>query len=856
MDRSTSHRLRACLAGVAGVAVVAGVLAPVAAVAAPSPSPVPAPSTSPSGSPSATPAPSPSPTTAPVSARPVLAAPALVGPASPADVPQPVQKDVVLAWAAVPGALGYRVQVSQDGDFSDDVVTLDASSVATRLTLPGWLPYAAYRWRVAAQQVTGHGFWSASGAFTKGWRDRPAAPRTDQGAGEELPVFAWDPVAGASEYEVQVSANELFDRDPTQAQAGFRTASCYTVRTRVTPSTGQARTKNAGAGDCDFSTLGAYQTRYWRVRALDHVVDAAKEVDTTPVAKNGISYQPPAPKHDTLDTGTCPTPAATASPSPSATPTATGSPSLADQPLVCKPANTVQASAWSTTSTVEWVPEPTAESPATYLPLPVRLASPALCAERPAAPGEGRQADCSEFPTLDWEPRAGANAYRVYVALDDAFSNIQQITETSGTEWTPTTAWRDTTASQSYYYAVQACTSVRCGAVSSTPDSLRKRSPRTQLTAPAPGALSGPGDVQLRWLPFSRTQRAALSARVAGTPPTAEAYAYRVQVARAPADGRAPTDADFQDLVEDAKVDGAVCRPGSVPVAATVDPRATQRAVRSCDAGGGYVAADPSLDEVSWVSDTTSYPSGSYVWRVQALDASAHSLPWSAAGSFRRDVTPPTVTASGLRAGVTTPLVLQFSEPVTGLSASSVTVRPTVGIQTVPAADGRSMTVRPARTWVPGQSYAFTVGAGVTDLAGNALVPATVTSTVDRLVDDGSAALAYTGAWGFRTASNAVGGGFRTSVPTARSQTTAVVSVVGSGVLVTGCVGPSGGFLDVWVDGRRTRVDTYRAYSGCGVRLARLAVPAGEHRVQLRGVGLKRAASSGTRVSLDAVTAL
>ncbi|MDT7724169.1 MAG: hypothetical protein QOI21_745, partial [Actinomycetota bacterium] len=53
-------------------------------------------------------------------------------------------------------------------------------------------------------------------------------------------------------------------------------------------------------------------------------------------------------------------------------------------------------------------------------------------------------------------------------------------------------------------------------------------------------------------------------------------------------------------------------------------------------------------------------------------------------------------------------------------------------------------------------------------------------------------------------------------------------------MLVTGCVGPADGVLEVWVDGtKRARVDTYRSYSGCGVRLARLATAAGQHRVQL-----------------------
>ncbi|MCW2777999.1 MAG: sdrD 1, partial [Frankiales bacterium] len=801
---------------------------------------------------------SPTPTGAPAGTRPALPAPALVGPTGPADAPQPVLKDVVLAWAPVAGATGYTVQVSQDGDFSDDAVTYEGQSVSTRLALPA-LPSAAYRWRVAATQAAGHGFWSTSGAFTEGWRDRVSGLRTSAGpAGDEFPTFAWTPIASASEYELQVSSTPTFDHDPTQTQAGFGTTACFTVRTRVTGANEQGEAKNDGAGDCDFTNLAPGAQRYWRVRALDHLVDDAGEVDTTPVVRDGVTYQPLAPKSGELDTGTCPQPGgATASASPSVGPTPSASPSAAaDASFSCDAAHTVQRSAWSDVQTVTWTPTAAASpTAATYAPVAVKPLAPEACTARPAVPGEGALADCTDFPTLDWDARDGATGYRLYIALDDAFTNVQQIVETPATEWTPTAAWRDTTASQTYYYAVQACTAVRCGAVTSTPDSLRKKNPRTELTAPAAGAAFGPTDVQLRWKPFSTTQRAALGARVAGTPATGEAYAYRVQVADAPADGRPATDADFQAPVEDVTVDGALCRPGPVDPAATVDPRTTTRAVQSCT-GAGLVAHDPARDEVTYTSATTSYPTGSYVWRVQALDASGHKLPWSKVGSFVRDVTPPTATVTGTKAADGR-VVVRFSEPVTGVSPSTVRLSPATASTLAVSADGRSATVSPARTWVPGQTYVLSLGAGIADAVGNPLAPVSASSRIAGLVDDGSAALSYVGSWGFRSSSNAVGGGFRTSTPTMRAQTAATVTLAGKGVLLTGCAGPSGGLLDLYVDGtKRARVDTYRAYSGCGVRLARIALADGQHRVQVRGVGLKRAASRSTSVQLDAVTAL
>lgn len=846
-----------------GAALLAGALAPAAQAQAPALAATP--SAAPSSSPSASAA-----AAAPGSARPVLVAPALLGPL-PSESPQPVLKDVVLAWRAVPGAQGYRVQVSQDGEFSSDDLTFDGATVATRIALPA-LPNAAYRWRVAAQQATGHGFWSVPGAFTQGWREAPAGLRS---SGEsEFPTLAWEPVASASEYEVQISPDPQFALDPTQVQAGFGTTTCFTVRTRVTGANSQARAGNAGAGDCDFTGVRPGEAFHWRVRALDHVADDAGEVDTSPVVDTGISYQPLAPESDALDTGPCPKPAATAAPTPSgsASPSASpsGAPTVTDAAtpspsaapggrggFSCAPKNVVQRSAWSTTQLTVWRPSPVAAATdETYLPLALRPLPAEHCTLREQVPGEGRSADCLEFPTLDWDAREGATGYRLYVALDDAFTNIHEIVETPATEWTPTTAWRDTSASQSYYYAVQACTPSRCGTVTATPDSLRKKSVATTLTSPAPGTALGRADVALRWRPYSATLRDALSARVPGTPASSEAYAYRVQVAEAPDDDRPATAADFQSPVEDVVVDGTLCRPGPVVADATVPLRTASRAVRSCSADGGYAVHDPATDEVVHVSSTKDLPTGSYVWRVQALDGSGRALPWSPAGRFTRDTTPPTATVSGLSAAVDSPFVVRFSEPVVGLSTSTVTVTPAPARLEV-AADRRSVTLRPVGTWLPGQSYAVRVGTGLADDVGNPLVPVRATAVVGKRVDDGSPALRYGGTWTRRTASNAVGGGFRTTTPTMRTQSTAAVTLQGAGVLVTGCVGPAGGMMDVWVDGtKRARVDTYRSYSGCGLRLSRVVLAPGTHRVQLRAVGVKRPASKGRSVGLDAVTAL
>ena len=153
--------------------------------------------------------------------------------------------------------------------------------------------------------------------------------------------------------------------------------------------------------------------------------------------------------------------------------------------------------------------------------------------------------------------------YRLYVALDDAFTNVHQIVETYAHR-----VDADHGLARHHRGAEPTTTPSRPARRSAaapsppTPDSLRKKSPRTELTSPAAGAALGPrATSSCAGGPWSSTLRDALSARVAGTAATSEAYAYRVQVAAAPDAGRAATDADFQSPVEDVVVDGALCRP-------------------------------------------------------------------------------------------------------------------------------------------------------------------------------------------------------------------------------------------------------------------------------------------------------
>ena len=749
-----------------------------------------------------------------------LPAAAVVGPTDSG----PLLKDVVLDWSAVAGAKAYRVQVGTDDEWSD-APTLAVDTVATRFTLPTWLPHASYVWRVAALGDATQSRWATGGTFTRGWLAKPDGLVTSAG-GSWVPEFRWNPVPTASEYQLQLSTSPYFnDASPTTTQASPVTQACFTTRTSVTPATSQKSVRSPGPGDCNFSLLGDGETLFWRVRALDHVVDGSKEVDTTPVVDEGISHLPPT-KMNELDTTACPappkteagstsapvvggvpqpspTPSTTASPTadPSAPATSATSPSASAAPVLsCEPDNDVEKSAWSTPATVaSTYPGTVPDDTRRFSRLPVV----------PVAVGPDRLCDaaavCRDFPTLRWDAVPGADAYRVYVALDAAFTNIQHISETFGTSWTPRVQWRDSTASRSYYYAVQPCTFAGCGPVPSAPASIRKSSPKlATVDAGARGPIGG--EVLLSWQAHSDALRAA------GAPVTSEAYAYRVQVT---------TDAD-PDFV-------------------------------------GALVDEAEVDATHHVSPTKTYPEGTLLWRVQAVDASGHRLPWSAVRSFRHDASAPTftVTPNGNLA-VGGSVTVTFSEPVRGVSGSSVTLAGAAATVTT-APDGRRVTVTPRSRLTPGATHAVSVSGDVTDLAGNAVVSRAAVVGVDPLVDDRSPAMGLGGAWQRLLASNAVAGTYSRSVPTPTRKTAATVALHGRGAEVKGCVGPANGVLELWADGvRLTRIDTYRSYSGCGVRLTRapFATVDGFHRIQVRGVGVKNVRSKGTAISIDAITAV
>ena len=808
-------RAQVCVAGLAAVAVATSIVG-VTGIAAASTEPVAS-----------------APLAAPASLSPDDCLDATVSPARDTDtgcrtsLPHATLKTVKLDWAPVSGASGYRVEIGTDSTWSDDP-TLTQDVRSSEFTLPVWLPHATYVWRVAALRGTALGHWSSESTqpqseaqFTRGWRDAPT-PNAVQTPFEGRPTYSWSPVPSASGYQVQVSTDPFFnsgsptaagDTTPspqTQTQAKSILDTCFTPRTRVTPALGRVGAEGS-VGDCTFTVPAPGTALYWRVRALDRFVGSAAQVDTTPASSGGISYQPPAtPTTETDVTSDCPgVTAASASPSATATSTASASPnpsasaSAGGASSACDPANASEAGNWSAASSFTYTGvDHSAEAYAPGFVSTSSLSSDpdGLCTvSNPSGP-DAEKATCKDFPTISWSHLTGALRYRLYIALDDQFTNIQAIIETSGLQWTPTASWRDSSPNTSYYYVVQACNDTSCGQVTSTPRSFRKVSDRP-IVGTRPGVT---GDARLSWQSYASTLSTAT-----GRPATEDAYAYHLQVASA-------DHPSYDALVDEAMV-----------------------------------------DETSYVASDKVYPDGSFVWRVQAVDSAGRKLPWSLSQAFTRDATPPSAisVSPSSKVGITQALRVTFSETVTGVSASSLNLGSGVPVS-VSVLDGQHATIVPTRPFVPGATYRVTLGPAIKDVSGNSAVAVGPTVTVNPLVDDNSRAITYAGSWRVAASSNAVGGGYHTSAPTPTAQSSATLVFRGTAVAVTACLGPANGLVDLYVDGaRKARVSTYRSFSGCGVRIAALGgLARGQHTFRLVGIGAHVASSKGNAVGLDALT--
>jgi hypothetical protein len=141
------------------------------------------------------------------------------------DADQTTYVDPQFSWDPVPGAARYEVEVNSSSDFaSGSKICCSDPTTGTSLSPTKLLPnntdlpgaQEGYHWRVRALDLDGNaGVWNVGQVFRKAFDDVvPSVPnvRIRDNLGNDLnlgettsaPILDWDPVPGASSYEVRV----------------------------------------------------------------------------------------------------------------------------------------------------------------------------------------------------------------------------------------------------------------------------------------------------------------------------------------------------------------------------------------------------------------------------------------------------------------------------------------------------------------------------------------------------------------------------------------------------------------------------------------------------------------------------
>jgi hypothetical protein len=180
--------------------------------------------------------------------------------------------DPQFSWDPVPGAASYEVEVNPSQDFAvGSRVCCDETATGTSLSPLKLLPNNTYYWRVRAIDVDGNaGSWNLGPQFTKtfddvtptipGLRVRDNVADTQPAIGPSglpttgAPIVAWDPVPGASSYELTVAPWDSPGFCNWTATSGIGVPKARTFRTASTAWTPLGQTSRRPVGNA-FTTV-------------------------------------------------------------------------------------------------------------------------------------------------------------------------------------------------------------------------------------------------------------------------------------------------------------------------------------------------------------------------------------------------------------------------------------------------------------------------------------------------------------------------------------------------------------------------------------------------------------------------
>jgi hypothetical protein len=384
--------------------------------------------------------------------------------------------DPQFGWDPVPGAARYELEVNPSQDFAPgSKVCCAGSTIGTVFSPNVVLKDNRYYWRIRPIDVDGNsGDWSQGPVFDKRFdkvppvadtsvknvrlRDNIVDPGTDADGGTpayetHVPMLMWDPVMGASSYQVEVTPMGPFECNWTS------TSSHWIVNTAVPAwaplGSGWNAIKpypDARSVATDSPSLIPGTAYCARVRARSDRDDNAGDVygDYTYVV-NGQTSLVPGPAFTWL-----------------------GYPSGGSCSPSCNPGY--------------------------------------LGADDYLTPATGTLSRRTPFFT--WRPIAGKSSYFVLVAKDSQFSNIVDYAFTQLPVYSPRTALRPTTypdETTSYYWAVLPANQANGGQAAgvplfAAPHAFEKQSIPPQLVEPGGGA-NLTGHPTFRWTPVEGARR-------------------------------------------------------------------------------------------------------------------------------------------------------------------------------------------------------------------------------------------------------------------------------------------------------------------------------------------------------------
>ncbi|MFS3129696.1 Ig-like domain repeat protein [Nocardioides sp. Bht2] len=538
-----------------------------------------------------------------------------------------VDNPVYFEWAPIRLASHYRLELSQDQNFNTGVTSCTTvhTTYVPRTTDDCWPTSGGVWWWRVQGLDRAPGSSNTNAAVTdlisaqkrsfvyQSWSVDPGTMSPSDGHAGPPPTLSWGAVDGAAKY--RVTYTKLSDGSTTTVTTASTSVSprgnlkpkvsdSESYRWQVTPITESGRMGNPllGAGQPSFtvtdSGYGAAASPE-PVTPMGGTFTRFPTLTWTPMngADAGSSTKPP--KYTVLIR-------AAGAQSWTSLPGDTRQASYQDwEAAFLTPGTTYQ---WMVVSTPDGSGSPTQSSTFGSFTMAalnevtghrVSLRGGASGGQACAATLPVRCAALPETPILAWDTVPGAGSYQLTISYDQEHTNVFRRVRVDGTHYRAIDAFPDSQAGTAYYWYVQPCVAeTSCRPLAHAQHAFEKKSnpvvslPTSDTDSGIPGTQVG-DDVTLSWQDYVASHDVETTTGVSSDA-RMEARAYRVQVA---------TDELFATVIDSATV-----------------------------------------DQNQFTSATATYPEGNLWWRVQAIDGSGNSLPWSAPAKLEKRSQVPTLT--------------------------------------------------------------------------------------------------------------------------------------------------------------------------------------------------------------------